>query len=107
MPAWVWSLPHGGMPACVVAPGPEWLVGVGPVDGIVDESAHGCVQGVGGAVSEREPAGEGESSGRVVRLAALNPLAQVIELPDQDHGTPMTNPVIVADLLETLDRQIG
>jgi len=41
------------------------------------------------------------------RLAALNPLGQVIELPDQDHGTPMTNPVIVADLLETLDRQIG
>ena len=41
------------------------------------------------------------------RLAALNPLGQVIELPDQDHGTPMTNPVIVADLLQTLDRQIG
>jgi hypothetical protein len=31
----------------------------------------------------------------------------VIELPDQDNLTPMTNPVIVADLLETLDRQIG
>ena len=33
----------------------------------------GCVQGVSGAVSEREPAGEGEGSGRVVRGDGLAP----------------------------------
>jgi hypothetical protein len=26
------------------------------------------------------------------RIAALNPMAQVIELPDQDHGTPDNQP---------------
>ena len=51
-------MPHGGMPACGVAPGPEWLVGVGPVDGIVDESTQSGVQGVGGAVSGADRPGK-------------------------------------------------
>jgi pimeloyl-ACP methyl ester carboxylesterase len=36
------------------------------------------------------------------RLVALNSLAELIELPGQDHGTPMTSPVVVADLLNSL-----
>jgi len=36
------------------------------------------------------------------RLVAVNSSAQLIELPGQDHGTPMTNPALVADVLNSL-----
>jgi pimeloyl-ACP methyl ester carboxylesterase len=36
------------------------------------------------------------------RLVTLNPSAQLIELPGQDHGAPMTDPVLLADLLNSL-----
>jgi pimeloyl-ACP methyl ester carboxylesterase len=36
------------------------------------------------------------------RLVALNSLAELIELPGQDHGTPMTSPAVLADLFNSL-----
>ena len=36
------------------------------------------------------------------RLVAVNSSAQLIELPGQDHGAPMTNPALVAELLNSL-----
>lgn len=36
------------------------------------------------------------------RLVAVNSSAQLIELPGQDHGTPMTNPASIVDLLKSV-----
>lgn len=36
------------------------------------------------------------------RLVAVNSSAQLIEVPGQDHGTPMTKPVLIVDLLNSL-----
>jgi uncharacterized protein DUF1214 len=54
-------LTHPKCPPVVWLPGPEWLVGGRPGGWDCRESAQSGVQGVGGAVSGRGPAGEGEN----------------------------------------------